>query len=148
MRELRFSGTRESYPTSMIATLKRQGIEIEKVYDGIYYLKNFFIPTQIVVTKELSLGLHNSFRVLSRNADEKDIETFVKDVEGYIGKSEKSDADAVLQVSMSANYELYEKVRRNNTMCEALRRLMKFQTFLMGNVEYEFCFLQYIAGLF
>ena len=42
-----------------------------------------------------------------------------------IGKSEKSDADAVLQVSMSANYELYEKVRRDNTMCEALRRLMK-----------------------
>ena len=57
--------------------------------------------------------------------DEKDIETFLKDAEGYIGKSEKSDADAVLQVSMSANYELYEKVRRDNTMCEALRRLMK-----------------------
>ena len=95
------------------------------MYDGIYYLKNFFIPTQIVVTKELSKGLHNSFRVLSRNVDEKDIETFLKDAEGYIGKSEKSDADAVLQVSMSANYELYEKVRRDNTMCEALRRLMK-----------------------
>ena len=95
------------------------------MYDGIYYLKNFFIPTQIVVTKELSQGRHNSFRVLSRNVDEKDIETFLKDAEGYIGKSEKSDADAVLQVSMSANYELYEKVRRDNTMCEALRRLMK-----------------------
>ena len=123
--ELTISMMRESYPAGMIATLKRQGIEIEKVYDGIYYLKNFFIPTQIVVTKELSQGLHNSFRVLSRNVDEKDIETFLKDAEGYIGKSEKSDADAVLQVSMSANYELYEKVRRDNTMCEALRRLMK-----------------------
>ena len=117
--ELTISMMRESYPAGMIATLKRQGI------DGIYYLKNFFIPTQIVVTKELSQGLHNSFRVLSRNVDEKDIETFLKDAEGYIGKSEKSDADAVLQVSMSANYELYEKVRRDNTMCEALRRLMK-----------------------
>lgn len=123
--ELTISMMRESYPAGMIATLKRQGIEIEKMYDGIYYLKNFFIPTQIVVTKELSQGLHNSFRVLSRNVDEKDIETFLKDAEGYIGKSEKSDADAVLQVSMSANYELYEKVRRDNTMCEALRRLMK-----------------------
>lgn len=123
--ELTISMMRESYPAGMIATLKRQGIEIEKMYDGIYYLKNFFIPTQIVVTKELSQGLHNSFRVLSRNVDEKDIETFLKDAEGYIGKNEKSDADAVLQVSMSANYELYEKVRRDNTMCEALRRLMK-----------------------
>ena len=123
--ELTISMMRESYPAGMIATLKRQGIEIEKMYDGIYYLKNFFIPTQIVVTKELSQGLHNSFRVLSRNVDEKDIETFLKDAEGYIGKSEKSDADAVLQVSMSANYELYENVRRDNTMCEALRKLMK-----------------------
>ena len=105
--------------------LKNQGIEVEKIYDGIYYLKDFFIPTQIVVTKELSPKLHNSLRVLSRNADKKDIEIFVKDVESYIGKSEKADADAVLQVSMSANYELYEKVRRENTVCEALRRLMK-----------------------
>ena len=123
--ELTISMMRESYPASMAAMLNKQGIEIEKVYDGIYYLKNFFIPTQIVVMKELSPGLHNSFRVLSRNAKRKDIETFVKDVENYIGKSEKADADAVLQVSMSANYELYDKVRRENTMCEALRRLMK-----------------------
>ena len=123
--ELTISMMREAYPVSMIASLNRQGVELEKVYDGIYYLKNFFIPTQIVVMKELSPGLHNSFRVLSRNAKKKDIETFVKDVESYIGKSEKMDADAVLQVSMSANYALYEKVRRENTMCEALRRLMK-----------------------
>ena len=123
--ELTISMVRESYPESMAAMLKKQGIEIRKVYEGIYYLENFFIPAQIVVTKELSQGLHNSFRVLSRNVDEKDIETFLKDAEGYIGKSEKSDADAVLQVSMSANYELYEKVRRDNTMCEALRRLMR-----------------------
>lgn len=123
--ELTISMVRESYPVSMAAMLKNQGIEVEKIYDGIYYLKDFFIPTQIVVTKELSPKLHNSLRVLSRNADKKDIEIFVKDVESYIGKSEKADADAVLQVSMSANYELYEKVRRENTVCEALRRLMK-----------------------
>ena len=123
--ELTISMMREAYPVSMVADLKKQGIELEKVYDGIYYLKNFFIPAQIVVMRELTPELHNSFRVLSRNAKKKDIETFVKDVESYIGKSEKMNADAVLQVSMSANYELYEKVRRENTMCEALRRLMK-----------------------
>ena len=123
--ELTISMVREEYPVSMVAMLRAQGIEIEKVYDGIYYLRNFFIPAQIVVTKELAPEQHNSLRVLSRNAEKKDIETFVRAMESYIGKSEKSDADAVLQVSMSANYELYEKVRRENTMCEALRRLMK-----------------------
>ena len=123
--ELTISMVREEYPVSMVAMLRAQGIEIEKVYDGIYYLRKFFIPAQIVVTKELAPEQHNSLRVLSRNAEKKDIETFVRAMESYIGKSEKSDADAVLQVSMSANYELYEKVRRENTMCEALRRLMK-----------------------
>ena len=123
--ELTISMVREAYPAGMVSMLRAQGIEIEKVYDGIYYLRNFFIPAQIVVTKELAPEQHNSLRVLSRNADKKDVETFVRTAESYIGKSEKSDADAVLQVSMSANYELYEKVRRENTMCEALRRLMK-----------------------
>lgn len=123
--ELTISMMREAYPVSMIEALKKQGVELEKMYDGIYYLKNFFIPTQIVVMRELTPEFHNSFRVLSRNAKKKDVEAFVKDVESYIGKSEKMNADAVLQVSMSANYELYEKIRRENTMCEALRRLMK-----------------------
>jgi len=38
---------------------------------------------------------------------------------------DKQDVDAVLQVSVSANTDLYEKIRRETTMCEALRELMK-----------------------
>ena len=33
--------------------------------------------------------------------------------------------DAVLQVSVSANKELYEEVRRDEKMCQALKELMK-----------------------
>lgn len=33
--------------------------------------------------------------------------------------------DAMLQVSVAENAKLYEKVRRNKAMCEALRTLMK-----------------------
>lgn len=123
--ELTITMMREAYPERMASMLKKQGIEICKAYDGIYYLKNFFIPSQIVVTKELSSEEHKFFRVLSKNVKKTDIEIFLKGIESCIGKSEKMDADALLQVSMSANYEMYEKVRRENTMCEALRRLMK-----------------------
>lgn len=42
-------------------------------------------------------------------------------------------ADAVLQVSVSANQELYEEIRRNSVMCEALRELMKDE--IKGAVE-------------
>ena len=38
---------------------------------------------------------------------------------------ERNNIDAVLQASVSANYEIYQKVRRANGMCEALRELMK-----------------------
>ena len=33
--------------------------------------------------------------------------------------------DAVLQASVSANHTLYEKIRRSDPMCEALKELMK-----------------------
>ena len=35
------------------------------------------------------------------------------------------DIDAVLQASVSANKELYEEIRRDSGMCQALRELMK-----------------------
>ena len=38
---------------------------------------------------------------------------------------DKEKADAVLQVSVAANKEKYEEVRRSTGMCEALRELMK-----------------------
>ncbi|MCI9142617.1 MAG: hypothetical protein HFH87_08355 [Lachnospiraceae bacterium] len=38
---------------------------------------------------------------------------------------DRNNADVVLQVSISANEDLYEKIRRDSGMCEALRRLMK-----------------------
>ena len=38
---------------------------------------------------------------------------------------DKEKADAVLQVSVAANKEKYDEVRRTTGMCEALRELMK-----------------------
>ena len=38
---------------------------------------------------------------------------------------DKEKADAVLQVSVVANKEKYDEVRRSTGMCEALRELMK-----------------------
>ena len=35
------------------------------------------------------------------------------------------DVDAVLQASISANYELYKEIRSEYVMCDALRELMK-----------------------
>jgi hypothetical protein len=38
---------------------------------------------------------------------------------------ERDNIDAVLQASLAANFDLYEDVRRNSIMCQALQELMK-----------------------
>ena len=50
---------------------------------------------------------------------------FLKNSIGANENWEKSDIDAILQASVSANKELYEAIRRDSGMCQALRELMK-----------------------
>ena len=38
---------------------------------------------------------------------------------------ERNNIDSVLQVSVSANFELYQEIRRDAVMCEAMKELMK-----------------------
>lgn len=64
-------------------------------------------------------------KILTPNAEELDIRHFIDDTRDIDDIYDKSNIDAILQVSVSANYELYEKIRRETTMCEALRELMK-----------------------
>ena len=75
--------------------------------------------------KQLRSGEHKSLKVLSLNADRDDIKAFLKETEDLYSLREKQNVDAVLQASVRANYELYEEIRRESTMCEALRELMK-----------------------
>ena len=75
--------------------------------------------------KELDKQNHSSLRVLTDKADREDVEMFLKNSIGANENWEKSDIDAILQASVSANKELYEAIRRDSGMCQALRELMK-----------------------
>ena len=125
IEKLTVSIFREAYPRKMLLTLKQQGHKIEEKYAGIYYVYGFPCMIQIVVIKQLHREEHKSLKVLSINADKEDIKEFLKESESAYGPRERNNIDAVLQASVRANYELYEEVRRENTMCEALRELMK-----------------------
>ena len=114
--ELSVTMIRESYPKSMMRELKRLGISFIRYESGIYYSQNFFIPAQIVVTQELEPDEHRSLRVLSRNADEKDVKGFIKETLSYVTQGERADVQAVLKVSGTANYDLYEKIGREANM--------------------------------
>ena len=117
---------REIYPEKLFLTLKKHGHKIEERYPGIYYVtENLPFPAQIVVTKQLNKKEHRCLRILSSNAEREDIEAFLMDADKMKNARERNNIDAVLQASVSANYELYQEIRRDLTMCEALRELMK-----------------------
>jgi flagellar biosynthesis/type III secretory pathway protein FliH len=78
-----------------------------------------------VVTGQLSRETHSSLRVLSKNAQEDDIKRFLMTSQKLTIPGDKHNADAVLQVSISANGRIYNRVKEELNMCEALRELMK-----------------------
>jgi hypothetical protein len=124
--ELTVSLFRETYPREMFDALKRLGATIEEKFPGIYYVKGLvFFDTQIVVTGQLSKNFHSSLRVLSKNVQEEDVKRFLLETENLVEPGDIHNVDAVLQVSVSANQAIYEKVKEDVLMCEAMQRLMK-----------------------
>lgn len=124
--ELTVSLFREAYPQKLFEELKKRGHLIEERYAGIYYVTgNLPFPVQLIVLCRLDRMTHSSLRILSSNIDIEDIKIFLKQTEHITSLRERNNIDAVLQASVSANYEAYQEVRRDAGMCEALRQLMK-----------------------
>ena len=124
--ELTISLFRHMYPGKLFDDLKNVGAMIEVKYPGVYYISGIInIPIQIIAVSELDDESFSALRVLTRNAKEKDVKRFISESIDIDSVMDKQDVDAVLQVSVSANTDLYEKIRRETTMCEALRELMK-----------------------
>ena len=122
--EVTVSIFREAYPRGFIKKLESQGQSVEEKYPGVYYIKGqVMFDTQIVVMRELQK--HSGLKILSKNAREEDIRSFLEEVSRYTKQGDKNNADAVLQVSVMANKKLYEAIRRDFVMCEALKELMK-----------------------
>ena len=110
--ELTISIFRHAYPKKMFKDLRKFGATIEKVAPGIYYIKGVIsIPVQIVVTRELEEGKHTALTILTHGAKESEIKSFIEDARQYKLQEDKDNADALLQVSASANKSLFEKIR-------------------------------------
>ncbi len=125
--ELTISIFREVCPRELFDTMTKAGFEIEKRYPGIYYIygKQVLFETQIVVTSQLDRELHRTLRILSKNVQEEDARAFIEAALCLTEPGDRNNIDAVLQVSVSANQALYEMIRRDGHMCDALKNLMK-----------------------
>jgi hypothetical protein len=124
--EITVSLFREERPEKMFESLKKLGATIEEKFPGIYHVKGVIVfATQVIVTKELDMETHSSLRILSRNAKEEDARRFLGETESFNTQGDKDNAEAILQVSVSVNKELYKKLKEEFDMCQALQELMK-----------------------
>lgn len=124
--ELTLSIFREGYPRELFEILEKSGATLEEPYPGIYYVRGkVLFDTQVVVTGRLRREAHSGLRILSKNAREEDVRAFIAKARCLTEPGDRNNADAVLQVSVFANSGLYQEIRREFRMCEALRELMK-----------------------
>ena len=126
INELTVSIFRAKRPEKMFLTLQKYGHKIKEKYSGIYYVtERLPFPVQIIVTQELEPREHRSLRILSNHAKKEDVEEFLRKAEEMNTPRDRQNVEAVLQVSVKANDELYREIRRDANMCDALRELMK-----------------------
>lgn len=102
--------------------IKNEIGHIMRIYNVTEHLP---FPAQVIVTQELEPGEHRSLRILSNHAKKEDVEEFLRKAEGMNTPRDRQNVEAVLQVSVRANDELYREIRKDANMCDALRELMK-----------------------
>lgn len=75
--------------------------------------------------RELPPKEHIVLKALVKDLSDEEARAFIKNSQGYTSPDDKNNADAVMQVSISANRELYNLLQEEFYMCEALMELMK-----------------------
>ena len=125
-REVTVSLVRDRYPRELFKALRGQGMTIEEPFRGIYYIKgSTLFDTQVIVTKRLDPKTHRGLRVLSTDARREDVEGFLENAGKLTDPGDRNNIEAVLQVSVAANQGLYNEVRRDWVMWDALKELMR-----------------------
>lgn len=119
MNEITITFVCNHFPREMIRCLKEErGVEIEKVSPGIYYLKNEFIPIQIILSHELPPAENRWLNNLRDDlqADEQ-TNLLLKD---YQEHKDSKIYQAAMDIIVRANEKAIEEAR---DVCEALKEL-------------------------
>ena len=118
---------RQRRPEEMFREIVRLGGRVERRYAGVYYIEGLVhMPTQVIVQSELDGPENAVLRILTKAARQDDVKAFVGETLKYTERDDRDNADAVYQVSVSANRELYDRLKRSDPeVCTALKELMK-----------------------
>ena len=117
---------KDGKPAKAFKEIQALGGVVEKRYPGIYYISGLIhMPTQIIVQSELGREKNAVLRIISKHAREEDVRQFIEQTRRLSDADDKRNADAVYEVSMRANRELYERLGRDPEMCTAFKELFK-----------------------
>ena len=127
MRDITLTFLRMSKPYALFTDMKESGYTLEEKFPGVYHVQGMAdIKMQIVVGKELKGDEFVPLRVQGRSPSVDDAGSFIKFVNSIKGTHDRELADAIFQLSIAENRELYETLRKERgDMCEAFRDLMK-----------------------
>lgn len=126
--EITLTMVRDGKPDKMLAQLVKEGITLSCDYPGIYSLGGkLLFDTQIVVTRELPKKEYIWLQALTKDLDRDDASQLLIDAKDLSQDTwEGKAADSVLQVALSANQKIFEKLKKEDpVMCDALKELMK-----------------------
>jgi len=124
--EITITMVRERKPEKLFQWFENNGYQVEEVFKGIYYViqETSFI-TQIIVSKQLSKENQKWLTLLSGDLDRADVARVVSQIESLTEENEKRHGDSVLQVAMQENEEVFNEIREDGNMCEALRKFFE-----------------------
>lgn len=110
----------------LIKELKQEGLSVDKKSAGIYQV-NFPIlgGIYILVTRELDKQEHIWLTSLSNHMCEEDTRTLLRETGKLTQKDDREYADAVLQIAMERNKELFDREKEDADMCEAFWELFQ-----------------------
>ena len=118
--EITISLFRRSYPRELFKKLEQYHIRVTQASGGIYYVEGFSaFPTQIVVMKDFDRN-HLGLRSLGVSISDEEALAFSEALKDLTDPYDISNARAVLNVSVAANRDIYERIWREFSMYEAV----------------------------
>ena len=127
MNEITLTFLRVSKPVELFKYLRANSYNISQKFPGVYYITGIpELKIQVVVGSELEGDEYIPLRVQKENASEEDIRKFIEMCGEMKEQSDKDMADTIMQVSISNNKKIYEKIKKEDSeMCKALENLME-----------------------
>ena len=122
LKELTVTLFRHSYPREMFEALRNEGFQTVETHPGVTCVTGpISVPAQVVTASRLPPGEYEEFKILAKNAKKED----VLKVLGKFDADEKMAeyVSAIIRVSASVNDGLFEKIKEESTMSEAIKRI-------------------------